>query len=57
VLFEQHGPPAFPQGAHTDVLVLLLELFTQAFVVSWHAPPVDELEQQACPVPPQTLQM
>jgi len=49
VLLAQQGPPAAPHATH--VLVELLH----AVPGSWHAPPVDELEQQVCPVPPQTL--
>ncbi len=46
----QQGWPAPPQG--TQVLDELL----QVVPASRHAPPVDEEEQQGCPVPPQTLQ-
>jgi len=46
--------PAPPHA--TQVLPLLLEVLLQAVPGSWHAPPVEVLEQQACPVPPHTLQ-
>ncbi len=45
----QHGCPAPPQATH--VLVLLLQLVP----ASRHAPPTDEDEQQAWPIPPHGL--
>lgn len=54
VLPVQQVWPAPPHA--TQVLLLLLVLPLQAVPGSWHAPPVDVLEQQACPVPPHTLQ-
>jgi len=51
VLFEQQGWPAAPQA--TQVLLELLQVVPE----SWQAPPIDELEQHGCPVPPQTLQV
>ena len=49
VLLAQQGPPAAPHA--TQVLLELLHPVPG----SWQAPPVDVLEQHACPVPPQTL--
>ena len=48
-LFAQQGCPAAPHATHV--------LFEQVVPASWQDPPGDELEQQGCPLPPQTLQL